>query len=392
MPRKAQWPPPVTSHKGYDRLRVTVDGVRRDFNLGPTGSSKARKALIRRLAELEVGLGRPSPLPQSHVTTKELVAAYLVAAEKEYSKSQFWRIKRSLLPPIVLYGDELASQFGPLALEAVRTVFVKEKLSRKFVNKLVGCIRAAWRWGSSKELVPHAVSAALSDLADLRQGRTTAPEHPRVEPADPEAVAVALPFLLTPLQRLVQFQLATGTRPGEACLLRPMDIIRPWKTIEGAEVWLFDLIQHKNRWRGHRRQIPIGPEAQEIIRPLLNRAPDAYCFSPIEAIAEFRTLQRSKRKSKVQPSQVDRSKPRRSRPLGQRYTTTAYGHAVKRACLLAGVKNWSPNQLRHLAATDVERVLDRDFARCFLGHRHEGATAVYAEGLEKAAEVAARYG
>jgi integrase len=393
MPRKSSWPPPMKPRGGYDRVRVSLgNGRRREYVLGPAGSEKSRKAYLRLIAELEASRGRPAPPAGEKVTVAELVAAYLLQRQRDYRPEHFFKVKRSLWPVVDLYGDDLAVEFGPVKLEVIRAGFVKEKLSRKYINKLIDCIRACWRWASSRELVPHDRYAALRDLECLKRDRTTAPDFPPVEPANVEDVAAALPYLLSPLRALLQFQVATGCRPGEACLLRPCDITRPWQTIDGKEVWLFSLKDHKGRWRGQARDIPIGPAAQEIIGPFLLRAPEAFCFSPKEALAEFRLIQRSRRKSKVQPSQKDRSKPYRSRAPGERYNRSSYGHAVNRACDAAKVPRWKPNQLRHLAATEVERLLDQDSARAHLGHRHASTTAIYTASVQKAAEIAARLG
>lgn len=395
MARKEKWPPVPTSHRGYDRIRVTVAGRKHEFSLGPTGSEEARTRYLRKVAELEANQGRPSLPGLAVLTVAELAARYLVEAESNYCKSQFVRIKRAMAPVTELYLQELAVEFGPVALATVRHTFVKAGYCRRLTNQMTGCIRRAWRWASSLELIPHSCSAALSDLDDLKSGRTIAKDFPPIEPVDPDAIDAVIPFLLPEVAAIVRFQQYTGCRPGEACLVRPADIIRPWLSVGDTQVWLFDLgrsHEHKNAWRGQHRKIVIGPKAQAVLAPFLSRDPELYCFRPCEAMDAFLARRRLARKSKVQPSQVDRSCKSSKKMPGERYTTMSYGHAVRKACIAAGVKPWTPLQIRHLAGTDVETLYDQDAARCLLGHATPSSTAVYAAGLKKAAKVVAAIG
>jgi integrase len=395
MSRTKAWPPPIYSNRGYDRTRVWVDGKLQEFSLGLTGSDEARQKYLRIIAEIEANHGAPQTIGHRNLTVAELVAAYLREAEAYYCESQFWRVKRAMESVTILYRKTLASEFGPVKLKAVRQTFIKAGYCRRLCNQLTGCIRRAWRWASAGELVPHAVSAALSDLPDLRKRRSAAPDHPEIEPVEPEIIEATLPFLLPQVAAIVRFQQYVGCRPGEACLVRPADVIRPWKTIDGVEVWLYDLDKfqkHKNEWRGHLRKMVVGPRAQEVLRPYLDRDPEEYCFCPADAMAERKARRRAARKTKVQPSQIDRSVEKPVRPPGNRYTTGSYSKAVRRAALEAKVANWSPLQIRHLVATDIETRFDQDTARCILGQATPHATAIYAKGLLKAAKVIAQFG
>ncbi len=72
------------------------------------------------------------------------------------------------------------------------------------------------------------------------------------------------------------------------------------------------------------------------------------------AMEEFRSRQRASRKSKVQPSQADRSKPgRKLKEPGERYDERALGRAIDQVCRREGIPLWHPNQLRHAHGTAV---------------------------------------
>jgi hypothetical protein len=160
---------------------------------------------------------------------------------------------------------------------------------------------------------------------------------------------------------MVRFQRLTGCRPGEVCNLRPMDLDR------SREVWAFTPASHKTEHHEHRRIIFVGPKAQAVLLPYLLRPADAHCFSPAESVERRNTARRARRKTKVQPSQMNRKKRRPKRVPKDRYTRYSYRQAVDRAIEKANknaaeqatqkgtdpvvLPHWHPNQLRHTAGT-----------------------------------------
>jgi integrase len=186
---------------------------------------------------------------------------------------------------------------------------------------------------------------------------------------------------------MVRLQLRTGARSGEIVVMRACDIDMT------GEVWFYRPAQHKTAHHGHRREIAIGPIAQEIVKEFLKPDTTAYLFSPRDAVAERRTILRMKRKTKVQPSQKDRALPDPQRTANERYTVTSYGRAIARACENHGIPHWHPHQLRHTAATKFRKKLGLDTTRALLGHRSPAITEIYAElDTGKAAEAAAKLG
>jgi integrase len=128
-----------------------------------------------------------------------------------------------------------------------------------------------------------------------------------VTPVDP-AVVEATPLYLPPyVADMVRVQLLTGARPGEVGAMCVRDLDMP-----GA-VWSYRPEGHKNAWRSHDRAIAIGPTAQAILRRYITPRLDARLFSPKVQDALIKAQKRAARKTKVQPSQQDRSKPRAGR-------------------------------------------------------------------------------
>jgi len=127
--------------------------------------------------------------------------------------------------------------------------------------------------------------------------------------------------------------------------------------------------------------------------PWLERAPEAYAFSPAEAVAERRAAMRAARKSKIPLSQEDRAKPEPRRRPRERYDPRTYDHAIRYGCKRAGIEPWHPHQLRHGAATRLRREFGLAAARVILGHATASTTEIYAElDHRKVVEVMARVG
>jgi integrase len=335
----------------------------------------------------------PSEKKKAELTVAELILAFWSHAEKYYSCAdgtpslELDSFRLSLKPLRHLYGHVKASEIGPLALKAVRQKMIEDDLSRKVINQRIGRIKRMFRWATENELVPPSLYHGLLAVRGLQKGRAGARETMPVKPAPREAVKKVLAHLLPPVAAMVQLQLLTGMRPGEVTIMRGTDLNK-----EGP-VWLYEVPDHKNAWRGQQRTVPLGPKAQDILRPFLEGNDGGYLFSPKVAVKFRQKELRKKRKSKVQPSQKNRATKNPQVFPGDRYTTQSYYRAVARACETAKVSHWHPNQLRHLRATEVRAQFGLDVARALLGHRSPQITEVYAEvDLSKAADVMKRIG
>lgn len=381
MPRKVPWPPPVYARGGREFMRVRLGpGKYRDIVLGPAGSAQARAEYARLLAEMEVA-GRRLPVRPAGAGVKDVCLAHLRWAKSYHEPRQYHRVRTALQAVLDLYGHRAAGDFGPLALQAVRQVYVTSGYAREYVNTLVNCARGCFRWAAGEQLVPHEVAAALADVAPLRKRKTVAPERERVRPPDRGDVEATLPHLPQIPADMVRLQQWTGARPGEVCALRPRDLRRPWKTVDGVGMWLYACDEHKTDWRGIPRWIPVGPRGQALLLPYLDRDPDAYCFCPRETYLAWCAANGRR------PNLA-----RKGRNPGDRYATETYDDVVRRACLRAGVEPWSPGQLRHDVLTQVEADYSREDSRCVAGHTTPSTTARYTEAAERAARVIARLG
>ena len=219
----------------------------------------------------------------------------------------------------------LASKPWALSLKAVRKMILDSGASRKYINDLTQIVKQIFRWGVSEELVPETVYRALLTVDGLRQVRTKAREPAPIGPVDDAVVDATLPYLPPVVADMVRFQRLSGARPGEVCRLRPMDLDR------GGEIWTYRPASHKTQHHGKSRIIFVGPHAQAVLLPYLDRPADTYCFDPRESVRKKIEAQRAKRKTRIQPSQRNRRKANPKRVPGGFYRTNAYLWAIKRA-------------------------------------------------------------
>ncbi len=405
MPRLTKAVPKYQKHRASGQAVVRLNG--QDFYLGPHGTKASKLEYDRLIAEWLVN-GRQSAADDDTLTVSELLARYWTFAKRHYRKDgeptdTLYQVRVSLRPIRRLYGRTLASEFGPKGLQAVQQAMVTECLSRGVVNKRVGVIKQAFKWGVAQELVPPSVHHGLQAVSGLQKGRTEAPDHAPVEPVPEADIQATLPKLPEVVADMVRFQRLTGCRPGEVFVLRRVDVDR------SGDVWVYRPKSHKTEHHDRERIIHIGPKAQAVLAPYLLREADTYCFSPVESERQRRAEQRARRKTKVQPSQVDRRKAKPKRTHRARYDANSYRQAVHRAVELVNrerkkeaaetgedvdlLERWSPNRLRHSAGTEIRKQFGLEAAQVSLGHAKADVTQVYAErDAELAEEVARKIG
>lgn len=371
------------------QARIKFQG--QTYYLGRHGTPESHAEYRRLIAAFAAAPEVPYRAPRAELLTGHAVAEYLThqaarVERGELAAKQLDRCRYSLQPVLDLFAHRPVVEFDQASLELVRDAMVSAGLCRTYVNSLIGCVRACWKWLALRKHVSAEAYANLRLLPDLRRGRSKARESAKVRPAKPADVEATLAKLPAMLADFFRLQLLTGARTGELCDLRPCDLDR------SGGVWLYSPHRHKNEHRDQPRTIHLGPQAQLLLAPwLAGCKPDEFVFSPRRTMAARFAERRAKRKSKLTPSQHARDRVnerKRWAKLRPQYTGNSLGLAVARACKAAGVPHWRPYQLRHLAATRIRSQYGPDAARALLGQRSLDATEIYAElDLEKLAEI-----
>jgi integrase len=418
MPLLSKSRPKYRKHKASGQAVVTLNG--RDHYLGKHGSQPSLALYDRLTGEWQLGGRQCLPTEGEAISVAELCFRFLRYARGYYVKNRqptgtVQSFKATIKYLRLWYAREQATNFGPLALRAIRQRMIDDGLSRRYINDHVSRIKQIFKWGVAEELVPATVHQALTAVQGLRFGRTEARETEPVKAVDDSIVKATLPFLPEVPGDMVQVQRYSGMRPGEVCIMRPCDIDR------SGEVWVYRPQSHKTQHHGKDRLIPLGQRAQVLLQKYLDRDPEAYCFQPAESEAKRRAQASAARKTPLscgnRPGSNRRRRPKRQ--PGACYVTSAYRRAIARACekafphptLAATAKSrlevgekaevyrwrknnrWAPNRLRHTAGTEIRREFGLEAAQIVLGHSSADVTQVYAErNLKLGSDVARAIG
>ena len=414
MPRRST--PKYRQYKPKNLGMVVIDG--KAHYLGRYDSPESWQKYHRLLAEAQACVATPDARSESvadgqALRIDELLVAYWDRRVGPYyvkdgrPTSERDNIRQALRFLRKLYGHTPARDFGPLALKAVRQAMIEAGRCRRLINQDIHRVRALFRWAAGEELYPGESLAALAAVEALASGRGGAKDRPPIAPVAESVVLATLPRLSPQVAAMVRLQLLTAARPGEVCGIRPMDVDR-----SGSETWVYRPGSHKTEHHGRERAVVLGPRAIEVLRPWLDRDPDAFCFSPAEVVAKREAARRALAGGKMGR--------RAARPdPGGRYGKDSYRVAIARGCdrafphptlgqlrrgsltadqraeLAAWRKahRWHPHRLRHTKATEIRRRFDTESAQVILGHSKPETTLIYAErDLEKARRIMGEVG
>lgn len=414
-PKKSQ--PSYTVHKASGQARVRINGT--DHYLGVAQSKESWAKYYQLLGDhcgTTQATAPPPPAAGERLPITSLIEAYLNFAKEHFGarSSEVYCTAAAVKPLDLLYGHTAVSDFGPLKLEKVLERMVLDgdsrgqqferdggpriqkphkPLSRKTANEYLHRMKKIFKWGVSKELCPAAVWHALETVSGIRKGRGGLSKQTRdpkkIGPVCDSDIEATLACCGPEIATLIRFQLLTGCRPDEATILRPKDIDRVGSAITG-KCWVFRPGQHKNDWRGHEKEILIGPKAQELLQPWIDQceSEEEYLFSPRKVVAKY--IAKRKAMGGKDPNVLALHKVR---PPREHYDDNTYRKAVGRACRKAGVPTWAPNQLRHAAGTKIRSSHGIEGAQVVLGHRRLNTTEVYADkDKAKYAEIIASVG
>ncbi len=386
MPRPKNLAPVLCQHKD-GRYYVRTNG--RFHSLG-----RDLDAARQRLGALLAGARRDTNYPlitHKVPTVGAVLAAWLLERGPRVDARQRARMAEAVRA-CAPWADDKASEFRQRHLKAARALLLARPsrrgksredhakqssgdlpvignhaklLSRNYVNCIIGLVQTCWRWAASEDMVSAEERDAVCALLPLGRGEGGA-EVARRQPAPPNDVKAALEHMGCVPAAMVRLQLLTGMRPGEVCGLSPAEVDRTGFTFDGAVWWIYAPGQHKTAHLGKARLVVLGPLAQTVLLPYLDRPPGSPCFSPLET-----------------------TRPGNARSSG--YSVESYCQAVGYACAAAGMPPWTPHMLRHLASTTArDGGASREDTAALLGHAQVETTDAYTHALLQAAARAAK--
>lgn len=315
-----------------------------------------------------------------------------------YETSQMDSVRAAMRALRTAHGDAPVESVGAPEIARLRDAMIDAKdrkgeprtLAVSTVNGRLRIIRQAFAWGRLYGPVPAAVAYDVSLVKALKAGRTKAKAPVPVKPVPEGVLNRTLAEAPQTVADMARLQYWTGMRPGEVCQLRACDIDRK------GDVWLYTPGTHKTEHHGKGRVVPIGPNAQKILRTYIAKRARItdYVFLPEEAHRE-RLEQLGY--PEVMAYQLSRSafKP------GRMFRTETYYNKIRYACERVfdpkGTRRakgdrsfyWHPHQLRHNAATRMRELAGLEDASHVLGHDSKTSTLIYAaQSVEKMKEVA----
>jgi len=407
MPHLRHQPPKYRLHKGSGQAIASLNGRR--VYLGKHGSDESQRRyreLLQAWERRRLSDEQAAPIPAASdpaeaglaavvtpkalrakrsegvpVTLDELIFVYRRHARAYYVKNGKVTREAEMVCEVTdllgrKHGDEYVDDFGPVKLDDFRDDLITDKdWSRKYINKQVTRLVAMFKWAVAKELCRPEVYTRLGALGGLKKGRSAARETPGVTVVEDKRVDATLPFLPEVVADMVRFQRLTGARPGEVCSLCPADLDRR------RDVWVYTPDQHKTEHHEKHRRVFVGPQAQAVLARYLLRPAELFCFSPAESVARARRRRREARRTPMSCGNRTGTnrKPRPRWKPSARYRVDSYRLAIRRACGKADVGVWTPNQLRHSAATEIRERYGLEAAQVICGHATADVTQVYAE-------------
>ena len=271
MTYKRKQLPKYCLHKGSGQAYLRIAGD--THYLGKYGTDASRREYDRIIGEF-VANGRQPFRHPDEILVSQLIVRYLDHVETDLNlsdggKHKLARILRNLND---LYGDTPASSFGPFALKALRKQWLEKRLSLSTINAYTGTIKQVFDWGSEEEIIPADVASSVRVVKALRSGQTSAVEHSAVEPVSDETVEKTLPYVEQPVQDMIRVQRYISGRPQDVHNMRLCDIDM------SGEIWVYCPFTYKTKKKDaakHRiRKLFIGPRAQQILLPHLERCKD----------------------------------------------------------------------------------------------------------------------
>jgi len=373
------------------RAYARYKGVRHYFGVWESEKSNAGyRQFIRDIITHEL-TGEPflhTQKSEDVIKTGTVLVSELCADFREYHLSRLCKSHIAhfdyAIPFLVeRYGEMYASQITPKKMRDVREQIVKSgRFSRRMVNDYTTMLIRIFVWGADEEIVDQSVAGALKLIKHLPKGEPGTFDNPKRRNVSDEIIRRTLPFLSATVAAMVRLQRLLGLRPSEVFKMRAGDIIRD---TPDSRLWYYVIGHYEMQQQAdqrvyhnghrkvqHKRQqdyeaedemkiIPLGLPEQKILAPLLEgKRPEQAVFSP-KAV-----------------SKSDR--------VGEFYNRTSYRNAVQRAIRRANRKipegqkpipMWSPYQLRHQAATALDKIKGGAEASAQLDHASMSTTKIY---------------
>ena len=329
--------PKYRHQKSRNLAVVRIDG--KDIYLGEYNSPESHEKYQLAIAEL---VSRLAITKTKGLTLPALAAVYHQFSQIRFSDAKLRSYHRTIQRFASLFPELDSQDVSCSHVEAFQMSLVQRNLTAKTINDYLARLKNIFCWASRNKYMP-AQNLLFFDMLDRVDNTWPGVRQTdKVKPVSIEQINEILTDVPKRVAALIKFQFHTACRPSEARMLRLCDIEK------SDDVWLYCPPKHKTAHQGKQRRIPLGPLAQQVIESQQVVDPSAYVFHS-----------------------GDPSQP---------YKKDSYSRAIRRACERAGIApHWTPNQIRHTAATKIRAEYGIEVAQVVLGHSHVRTTEIYAE-------------
>ena len=329
--------PKYRHQKSRNLAVVRIDG--KDIYLGKYNSPESHEKYQLAIAEL---VSRLAITKTKGLTLPALAAVYHQFSQIRFSDAKLRSYHRTIQRFASLFPELDSQDVACSHVEAFQMSLVQRNLTAKTINDYLARLKNIFCWASRNKYMP-AQNLLFFDMLDRVDNTWPGVRQTdKVKPVSLEQINEILTDVPKTVAALIKFQFRTACRPSEARMLRLCDIEK------SDDVWLYCPPKHKTSHQGKQRRIPLGPLAQQVIESQQVVDPSAYVFHS-----------------------GDPSQP---------YKKDSYSRAIRRACERAGIDpHWTPNQIRHTAATSIRAEYGIEVTQVVLGHSHVRTTEIYAE-------------
>ncbi len=158
----------------------------------------------------------PTALP---ITVKHVTACYgdHIATKYAENVTELKRLEKLCDELDEHDSDIVATDYGPLRLQAQRQCWVASGKARVYCDRLTNSVKRLFKFAVSQELVPSSCWERLRSVESLRCGQTSAHEKDAIGSVDIDIVRKTEKYLSPIIRAMVRVQVGTGVRPSEVC-------------------------------------------------------------------------------------------------------------------------------------------------------------------------------
>lgn len=372
-----------------DKKRVYLPGKH-----GSPESLRAYRAIIKELSgtiafENNVAMVKQIEAGQKSLTILDLMALFLNHAKEYYPSDgncEYSNLRCSVKLFDADHGDDLIINFTAQKFLAWQRKLAKQKLRRTYINSTLNRIKRVFRWGIVEGHVPEIVYAAISAVAPLKRGRSSAVEPTKRKPVSRQDFDDVRHEVKPIIAVMMEIQWITGVRSDSLVHATPAQFTAddtPSDTAEsGLVLWR---PKHKTEYRGVDLVLPVGKKVQALFAPYISKckSQEEYIFCPRREINNSRY--NDKYTTKTYQDAIERAVKRINK---RRHKARENGKSDVKDML-----HWTPHQIRHARGHEVRNKFGIEAAQAVLGHESLSSAEIYSsKRLELARDIARKTG